>query len=176
MPILTALAVAVVGFVVLYLLGRFCQRVAADLRGASAAQDEFYKCAQALVCDKATPDRVLDFVEFLAAQSAKPRLARRFLRDIITGRVTRTIEKTPARAEFRAEVESMSAQQRQNFANVVSAVLISSAASDVFLSRVHQRVIGSFLTSTGRRDDPRISLERAETVAEDLTRNFACVA
>ena len=181
LELLTTMGVLAVGAgLVWILLGEFAGWVehrAERLRKAMRHQDQYYELAQRLIKDDTTPAAVVDFISYLAEQTGRPQLARRFTRHLLTNRLRRSELKSPAAMALEAGLGDMSPERQQDFSVMLVSAMLSSAASDPWLPRLHLATLAVFLSVNGQQPVRRVSPERARTAAVDLApRELACAA
>ena len=138
-----------------------------DLQLVSDSLDNFLEAAEPLMSDKAVPVMIVRTVKYLAQQSGRPQLARRFLRHYVRGRLGRGQESKDARV-LSSAIKSLTLLQRERFYASVMFAMISSAASDLLFSALYLRIVKSFLSKAGTLEGPT-SPERIVSVALDIT-------
>jgi hypothetical protein len=161
--VLLALATVLAG----RLLLRWLRNRSSDLAVASKEYDEFYTAAQRLLKADDCTATIAHFTAWLATKAAGPGLARGFVLDIAWGRIGRPDD---ARHEMSDDLDKLSAPSQELFGQMLASAMISSAASDLLFSRLHQRAITAFLSKTGEPNSPA-SAARARTAALDLARS-----
>jgi hypothetical protein len=165
LTVLISLLALVAGLAITQLALWWSRCLTTDWRSAQRAIDEFYESAQRLLKDEATPQSVVEFVSFLSSRVGRPELARSFAYHLIRGRVARN--ESAGGRRFVQEIAEMPQASRETFAALVLHGMVSSAAADMFLSRVYLFWVLQFLSANGRRDG-KPSVDRASTVAMDV--------
>jgi hypothetical protein len=150
-----------------------------DLEAASHMLDIYYRAAQDLIDDQSVPNSVVDFVERVSRDAGHPRTARRVAWHILKGQFRpSTDEKRSLQSrQLEADLDALNPRQRDLFAKFFVNSLGASAASDPVLSRIYLTVLWVFFSTSGRRDDTSISVDRAQTAALDMSTEYRdCVA
>lgn len=164
-PILLTILAATAAVGTFWLVVLWARAHAEDLRASSNFLDDYYKEAQKLTRDPETPNTILGFVDWFAGRAGNPELARSLAWDILRGR----LGDEPAATSFSRDIEALRPDLGESFAHMVSAGCLASASADPVLSRVYLGLLNLIFSKSGREnDDP--SIERASTVAMDLTR------
>ena len=136
---------------------------------ARDAERELAKTAELLLADDSVPETVILFVDRFVRAAHRPRLARQFAGDFITGRLSRRTAPEPGshRSALFDALQSMPTDQQAAFGTLIASGLATSALADILLAPLHKRLITNFVSATGR-PDKTVSLERTRTVAIDV--------
>lgn len=154
------------GLIVIRVFIVLARRRVRDLQLVSESLDQFFTAAELLMADKNVSGAIRQTVTYLARQSGRPQLARRFIRHYVRGRLARGQEKEDVRV-LSSAIKGMTLPQRQQFYETVRFAMISSAASDVLFSPFYLRIVKSFFSKTGTLEGPT-SPERIVSVALDI--------
>lgn len=166
-------ATAVSAFAVTWIMLAWARCHHRDLQASSEFLDDYYRAAQRLINDDATPESVIDFIASFSRNAGAPAHARHLALHILGGRLkaSRPIASERSRA-LALDLEAMPKDKQELFAVFVVNGLAASAASDPILSRVYLTVLNVFFSASGRRGDTNISVDRANTAAVDLSGGF----
>lgn len=169
-PFLSTVFVLIASATALAILVVWMRSMAHDLASAGTLLDSHYEAAQELTRDPRTPDSVLKFIEFFAAQAGRPALARRVAIDMARGRVGADSEpKTERGRDFMRDLHALPQPLAAAFARMVTCGMLASAASDPIFSRVFANLLRLVLSAPDKVGNGP-SVERANTVALDIAR------
>lgn len=163
---LSLIVYALVSIGIFSLLLVWARCLAIDAKVASELLDNAYEASQRLIKSEATPDSVLQFTEFFAAQMGRPALVRGFAWHLIKGNRRGAVSARTLRLS--ADLESLDPNGMENFSKMIAFGMVSSAAADPLFSRIYLNVVKMFLSQSGSKNDTAISPDRARTVAVDV--------
>jgi hypothetical protein len=169
-PLLSTIFVLVASITAFAILIVWLRAVARDVASASTLLDSHYEAAQILTRDPRTPESVLRFTVFFAAQAGRPALARRVALDMARGRVGADTEPQTERGrDLMRDLHELPKPLADAFAKMVTCGMLASAASDPIFSRIFANVLRLVLSSPDKVGNGP-SVERANTVALDIAR------
>lgn len=112
-----------------------------DLDAWNDLQDDFFRAATALVDNEATPESVVDFVEFAARKIGDPRAPWRLLELLIVGAVRKTNERPPVRVRQLAyDVDTLESPLDQQFAKAAINGILAMSYNSVIAGRILRRL------------------------------------
>jgi len=164
-PLLTTVLATVIAVGLAVAVIAWAKAHARALNFAAVELEGVYESARQLVASEQTPNSVLSFMEYFVPRAGTPHLARSFAFHLISGGLRKPVTESARR--FASDLDHLPPHLKESFFKMLVRGMLSSAASDAILWAPYLLAIGSFLSSSGRENDPP-SPERATTVAADL--------
>jgi hypothetical protein len=141
------------------------------LKAADTLLENSYNATQVLVSDLTVPDSIIEFIGIFWKVAGTPDLARHLaVHAIQRAFATKPPQPTELGAALSRDLERLTKAQKETFAAMVAAGIMSGAAADPLFSRVFLNVAKVMLSRSGAKDD-QPSVERATTFAYEIARS-----
>lgn len=142
---------------------------ASDLIVAQGFLDDSYKAAQRLIKSSQTPEPVLDFVEWFMERAGSPTLARELAVRLLADSIgAKHAAQTAGSAKFATMVKALPTANAEDFASMVTAGCLASAAADPIFARVYRKALTMTLGQKPNGGPISGDVAKAADVAADI--------